>query len=107
MENTTNNTTSNTKSNGIFSVLYRTRLTVTKDGATILNLSMLFSIISLLSAPWLVIIGGVVALAMGYRFAIDRNGLGFDQSFDSVIRNAAGNVKSAVESVTDRKQDAE
>ena len=105
MENNTNCNTG--KCNGFFSVLYRTRLKVTKDGETIINLSALFSIISLLCAPWLVVIGGIVALVLGYKFAIDRNGLGFEQSFDNVIRNAAGNVKSAVESVTDQKKDAE
>jgi hypothetical protein len=52
-------------------------------------LSMLFSLIALLSAPWLVILGLLAALVMGYRFAVDKNGPGFEQSFDDVVKNAA------------------
>jgi hypothetical protein len=86
----------------LFSILYRTRLRVSKNGTSVINLSMLFSLIALLSAPWLVILGLLAALVMGYRFAVDHNGLGFEQSFDDVVRNAAGNVKHAVDSVTEK-----
>ena len=97
MENTTN------RDKGFFSVLYRTRFRASKNGETVVNLSVLFSIIALLSAPWLVIIGLIAAVAMGYRFSIDPNGLGFEQSFDDVVRNAAQNVKGAVDSVTEHR----
>lgn len=88
---------------GFFSVLYRTRFRASKNGQTVVNLSMLFSIIALLSAPWLVILGLLAALVMGYRFSIDKNGLGFEQSFDDVVKNAAINVKETVESVTEKR----
>lgn len=87
---------------GFFSVLYRTRFRASKNGETVVNLSLLFSIIALLSAPWLVILGLIAALMMGYRFSMDTNGLGFEQNFDDVVRNAAGNVKRAVDNVTEK-----
>ena len=90
-------------SKGFFSVMYRTRFRASKNGQTVVNLSLLFSIIALLSAPWLVILGFIAALMMGYRFSVDRNGLGFEQSFDDVVRNAAVNVKQAVEGVTEKQ----
>ena len=90
-----------TRDNGFFSKMYRTRLRASKNGETVINLSILFSLIALLSAPWLVILGLLAALEMGYRFSIDRNGLGFEQSFEDVVRNAAVNVKQAVGHVTE------
>lgn len=96
MDNTRN------RDKGFFSVLYRTRFRASKNGVTVVNLSLLFSIIALLSAPWLVILGLIAALVMGYRFSIDPDGLGFEQNFDEVVRNAASNVKNAVGSVTEQ-----
>ena len=93
------------KSNGFFTTLYRTRFKVAKGDATVLNLSVLFSVISLLSAPWLVVIGLIVALVLGYRFSIDRNGLGFQESFDGVVKNAASNIKQTVDDLTGKKDD--
>ena len=90
-------------SKGFFSVMYRTRFRASKNGQTVVNLSLLFSIIALLSAPWLVILGLLAALVMGYRFSIDKNGLGFEQSFDDVVKNAAIHVKETVESVTEKR----
>lgn len=86
---------------GFFSVMYRTRFKVSKNGTTVVNLSLLFSLIALLSAPWLVILGLLAALVMGYRFGFDREGLGFEQRFEDVVRNAAVNVKQAVGHVTE------
>lgn len=103
MENNTNNT--NQKKTGIFSLLYRTRLLVTKGNSQIINLSVLFSIIALLCAPWLVIIGAIVALVLGYHFSIDRNAAEFDRDFENVVKDAADNVKHVVENVTGTHQD--
>ena len=88
---------------GIFSFLYRTRFRASKNGHTVVNLSLLFSVIALLSAPWLVILGLMAALVMGYRFSVDHNGLGFEQNFDDVVRNAAVNVKQVVDQVTEQR----
>ena len=92
-----------TRDNGFFSKMYRTRLRASKIGETVINLSILFSLIALLIAPWLVILGGIAALLMGYRFSIDRKGLAFEQNFEDVVRNAAGNVKQAIDQVTEQR----
>jgi hypothetical protein len=86
-----------------FSYLYRTRFRASKNGETVVNLSLLFSLIALLTAPWLTILGLLAALVMGYRFSVNRNGPGFEQNFDDVVLNAAVNVKRAVENVTERR----
>ena len=57
------------KANNVFSVLYRTRVKVQKGDTPILNLSLIFSIIAVCSAPWLAVIGLVVALVLGYHHA--------------------------------------
>ena len=97
MENNNNN---NQKKTGIFSLLYRTRLLVTKGNSQIINLSILFSVIALLCAPWLVIVGAIVALVLGYHFSIERDAAEFDRDFENVVKDAADNVKHAVENVT-------
>ena len=88
---------SNTQKNNWFSILYRTRVKVCKEETTIINLSLLFSLLALLSAPWLVVAGFVIALALGYRFSIEKNASGFCGNFDEVIRDAAQNVKDVVD----------
>ncbi|MCL1855494.1 MAG: DUF4342 domain-containing protein [Clostridia bacterium] len=94
-------------SSSVFSFLYRTRVKVLKGSTTIMNLSLLFALVSLLFAPWLVIIGFVVALVLGYRFSITRNDPGFAESIQNVVQQAAGNVKSAVDSFSPKNdQDA-
>ncbi|HPF88385.1 MAG TPA: DUF4342 domain-containing protein [Candidatus Limiplasma sp.] len=82
------------KENGsFFKVMYRTRLKIKRNDMPILNLSLLFSIIALLTAPWLVIIGLLVALIMGYRISIDRSGEGFEDSFQEVVEASKRNVQ--------------
>lgn len=90
------------RDNRFFSILYRTRFIVRKKGKTVVNLSILFSLIALLCAPWLVILGLLAAMMMGYRFTFDPDGLGFEQNFDDVVRDAAVNVKGAINSVTEQ-----
>lgn len=102
----------NTNTNGfdkssLFSFLYRTRIKVLKGNTTIVNLSLIFSVIALLSAPWLVIISAMVALALGYRFSVERSAEGFSGSFGNVVRGAAGTVKSAVDSFTGEQSEAQ
>lgn len=85
---------------GLFSFLYRTRILVTKGDATIVNLSILFCVIALLLSPWLVVIGVVLALILGYRFSLEKNAAGFARDFEHVVKDAANNVKNVVENVT-------
>lgn len=106
-QNNTNNTqeTQNTQStqshrgSNIFSFLYRTRIKVDKGSTPILNLSLIFSILAVCTAPWLAVIGLVVALVLGYRFSIQRNSSDFNGDFDEIVKNAASNVKSTVDTV--------
>ena len=95
-----NNTSSSNGKHGFFSLLYRTRVVIMKGDTTILNVSILFGIISLLCAPWLVVIGALVALLLGYRFSIDRDAAAFDRDFEHVVKDAASNVKNVVDKVT-------
>ena len=62
------------KTNSIFDTLCRTRVKVENNEATIVNLNLLFTLIALLVAPWLVIGGALVALAMGYKVDVVRPG---------------------------------
>lgn len=90
------------KKNNIFSTLYCNRIKVTKGGISIINLSLIFSVLALLTAPWLVVGGVIAALALGYKFGFERNAAGFSSDFDAVVKDAASNVRSAVEEVADR-----
>lgn len=78
---------------GFFKVMYTTRIKMVRGDMPILNLSVLFSIIALLTAPWLVIAGVVVALVMGYRVSVDSSGAGFEKSFEEVVQTGKNNVK--------------
>ena len=84
-----------------FSVLYRTRVKVYKEDTPILNLSVLFTVLAAASAPWVAVVGFIVALALGYRFGVERNAAGFASELDEVVHNAAQNVKSAMDSVVE------
>jgi hypothetical protein len=91
--------------NSIFSVLYRNRVVISKGTVTVVNLSILFTMISFLCAPWLVIIGAIVALVMGYRFSFEKNSPDFGGSIDDIVQNAAGKVKGVVDSFTKDKDE--
>lgn len=82
-----------------FSFLYRTRVVVHKEEIPIVNLSLAFALLAAISAPWLVIAGLAIALALGYRIHVERNAPGFSGDFQQVVRNAAGHVKAAVDQV--------
>lgn len=79
-----------------FAFLYRTRFKVAKGDTPILNLSLIFALLTVFSAPWLAVAGLMVALALGYRFSIERNASGFSGSFNEVVHTAAENVRSMV-----------
>ena len=81
------------KNGSFFKAMYKTRVKVTRGEMPILNLSVLFSLVALITAPWLVILGLLIALLMGYRINIDRNGLGFEDSFEQVFENGKRTVK--------------
>ena len=92
----------------LFSFLFRSRVKVTKGDVAILNLSLLFFLFSVLAAVWLVVIGSISALILGYRFSFEKNSSDFGGSFDSIVKDAASNVKGAVNAFTAPKaEDAE
>lgn len=82
----------------IFSKLFRTRIKVAKGELPILNVSALFIIFCALSAIWLVVIGGVIALLLGYRFSIEKNSPHFSGEIKELVKDAGSNVKNAVDS---------
>ena len=101
-----NSTQINFDKNSIFSFLYRNRVVVSKADVTIVNLSIVFFILAVLCAPWLVLIGVIVAFALGYRFSFEKNSADFGGSIDDLVQNAAGKVKSAVEGFIKEKGEA-
>lgn len=88
---------SSNRKNHWFSILYRTRVKVCKGETTIINLSLIFSLLAISTAPWLAVAGLIIALALGYRFSIEKNAPQFSGDFDEVVRDAARNVKDAVD----------
>ncbi len=88
-----------------FSVFYGTRIHVRKDETPIINLSLLFTLLAILSAPWLAVAGAIVALALGYQFSIQKNAPGFSADLEDVVQGAARNVKNAVDSIVTEEQE--
>ena len=91
---------SSQKANNAFTALYANRISVRKNGTPVINLSLLFCIIAVLTAPWLVIGGAIAALALGYKFSYLRNAAEFAASLNEVVQDAKSNVRSAVDAVT-------
>ena len=99
-----------THKKNVFQILYRLRLKITKDTIIIVNLSSLFLIFSLLFAPWVVIIGLLFALVLGYHIRIDTKSREFeDVSLHDTIKHASENIKHTVDSIIreSEKDDAE
>ncbi len=81
---------------GLFNTLYRIRVKAFKGDIPIVNLSLLFMIVALLIAPWVVVLSAVAALLMGYRFAVDREDREMgDESLEDMMKNAGSNMKNA------------
>lgn len=84
----------------VFQVLYRFRLKIKKDDITIINLSVLFLIFALIFSPWVVIIGLLFALVLGYRIRLDRRCREFeDISLQDTLKHAGENIKHTVDSL--------
>ena len=81
----------------LMSKLYQFRLKVKKGDITILNISLLFSILALLISPHLVIIGAILMLILGYHVSFDKRDPDFaSDNLEHMVRNAGENVKGAV-----------
>jgi hypothetical protein len=89
------------KASNFFGRLYRFRLIVKKGNVTIINLSLLFSAVALLISPHLFFLGLIVLLVLGYRVTFDTNSADFaGDNLESMVKNAAQNVKSTVNNLT-------
>lgn len=94
---------------GVLRFLYRQRLVVKKEEITIVNLSVLFMLLTLFVAPHVCVAGLVVSLLLGYRISIVRNSQIFaKESLEDLIQNAKNNVQSTVNSFAQQfvKEDA-
>lgn len=81
--------------------LYRFRLKVKKGSVTILNLSLLFSLLALIISPHLVIIGAILMLVLGYHVSFDKRDADFaSENLERMVRNAGENVKDTVNDFT-------
>ncbi len=97
---TKTSTTGRGRNRNIFYILYRLRLKISKENIVILNLSALFMIFALLFAPWVVIVGMLFALVMGYHIRIDRRSKEFeDVSLEQNIKHAGENIKQTVDNI--------
>lgn len=84
---------------GLFDFLFRLRLKVQKGNVTVVNLSALFMLVVLSTAPHICVIGLIVSLVLGYRISIDRDSAEFaDDHFDDMVKNARSNVQQSVNS---------
>lgn len=82
------------------SKLYQARFKIRKGDVVIVNLSLLFSLVSLLISPHLVIVGAIVTLLLGYRLSFDKHDPDFaSANLEKMVRNASQNVKDSVTSM--------
>lgn len=82
---------------GVLEFLYRLRFVVKKGNITILNLSSLFLMLILATAPHICVVGLIVSLLLGYRISIERDSMEFaDETMDDMVKKAKKNVQSTV-----------
>lgn len=80
---------------------FRARVKLRREETVILNISVLFAVLSLLISPHLVIIGAVIALILGYKFSFDKHDHAFDgENLERTVRNAAENMKHSFNDFT-------
>ncbi|MGN0745749.1 MAG: hypothetical protein ACI4ML_03630 [Aristaeellaceae bacterium] len=85
---------------GVISRLYQARVKVRKGNTSILNLSLLFSLLALLISPHLVLVGVILMLILGYKVSFERHDPDFaSDNLEKMVRNAAQNVKESVSSM--------
>ncbi len=76
---------------------YRARIKVHRNDTQILNISLLFALLTLLISPHIAIIGVIASLALGYKFSFEKHDHAFDgENLERTVRNAAENVRSTV-----------
>jgi hypothetical protein len=84
----------------LFTFFYSTRVKIHHGDTIVVNLSLLFMIVAVSTAPWLAAIGLIACLALGYQFSMERCSPDFQSSFSDVFDSARQNVKDAMNSVS-------
>ena len=85
----------------VMTKLFRFRIKVRKGNVTILNLSLLFSLLALIVSPHLVVIGAILMLILGYHVSFDKRDPDFaSDNLERMVRNAGENVKETVTDFT-------
>lgn len=85
----------------VMTKLFRFRIKVRKGSVTILNLSLLFSILALIISPHLVVIGAILMMILGYHVSFDKHDADFaSDNLERMVRNAGENVKETVSDFT-------
>ena len=89
------------KGNGWFSKtvsrLFQCRIKVKRKETLIMNATLLFSIVTLLISPHLALLALILCLILGYHISLEKRDPEFaSDDLESVVRNAAQNVRSSV-----------
>ena len=88
--------------------LFRARLKVHRGETAILNISLLFTLVTLLISPHLALVGVIVCMALGYKITFDKHDAAFDsENLARTVRTAADNVKATVNDFAKSFQTAE
>lgn len=81
--------------------MYQFRIKVKKEQTVILNLSLLFTILTCLISPHLVVVGVILVLVLGYRISFDKRDPDFaSANLEKMVRNAGENVRGTVNDFT-------
>lgn len=101
LKNEKGSSTEHKGAKGLFNMLFRLRFKVRKGENIIINLSALFLLLVLFTAPHILVIGLLAALALGYSFQVVRDRDEFaNANFDDMMKNAGNNMRSAVQAFT-------
>ena len=93
----TKNSSTSSPSTSLLDKLFRARFKVYRKETLILNISVLFALLSMLISGHLVIIGLIVCLALGYKITFDKHDHAFDgENLERTVRSAAENVRASV-----------
>ena len=89
------------KAMNILQKLYRSRVKIRKGDTTIINVSVLFAILSLLPfALPITVIGIIASIILGYQFSFSSMDPDFaTDNLEKMVKNAAQNAKNSVSSV--------
>ena len=87
---------------------YRARIKIHREETPILNISAIFAALALVISPYLVIIGVITCLILGYKFTFVKHDHAFDgENLGQTVRNAAENMKASVHEFTASQQSSE